>query len=76
MAQSGKILLKGALAGIVGLLLLLLLVGLVVVYTGAYNVAATDEHTSVVRWASAELCKVVVKAQRTTEVCSSVAATL
>ena len=33
------------------MLLASLVVGLAVVYTGAYNVAATEEHTSVMRWA-------------------------
>ena len=38
-------------AGIIGTLVVLGLIGLVVVYTGAYNVAATEDHTSIVRWA-------------------------
>jgi mono/diheme cytochrome c family protein len=45
--------LTGLAAGAAALLLLLAAVGLVVVYTGAYNVAATEEHTSFVRWAFA-----------------------
>ena len=38
-------------AGVVGTLVILGLVGLVVVYTGIYNVAATEEHLSLTRWA-------------------------
>lgn len=41
----------GAAAGILGLLGLLGAAGLIVVYTGAYNVAATEEHASFTRWA-------------------------
>ena len=43
--------LKGALFGVIGMLALLLLVGLLVVLTGGYNVAATDRHTAVGAWA-------------------------
>ncbi|MBL0419979.1 cytochrome c [Ramlibacter sp. AW1] len=41
----------GAAIGAVGVLALLGLAGLAVVYTGAYNVAATEEHLSLTRWA-------------------------
>jgi mono/diheme cytochrome c family protein len=41
----------GVLIGGLGVLALLGLAGLVVVYTGAYNVAATEEHLSFTRWA-------------------------
>ena len=41
----------GIVAGAVGLLMVLLLAGLAFVYTGAYNVAATEEHASITRWA-------------------------
>lgn len=41
----------GATAGILGLLVLLGAIGLVIVYRGAYNVAATEEHASFTRWA-------------------------
>lgn len=41
----------GAAAGIVGILLLLLVITLFIVYSGSYNVAATEDHTPVVRWA-------------------------
>jgi mono/diheme cytochrome c family protein len=40
----------GLAAGALCLLLLLAAVGLGVVYTGAYNVAATEEHSSLGRW--------------------------
>jgi mono/diheme cytochrome c family protein len=38
------------LAGAVTALVVLALVGLIVVYSGMYNVAATEEHSSIVRW--------------------------
>ncbi|MCT7374974.1 c-type cytochrome [Chelativorans salis] len=45
---------KGSLlviAGVAGVLVVLAVIGLVVVYTGGYNVAATEQHTSFTRWA-------------------------
>ena len=36
--------------GMVGLLLLVLVVVLTVAYSGAYNIAATEDHTPFVRW--------------------------
>ncbi|MGE3279966.1 MAG: cytochrome c [Alphaproteobacteria bacterium] len=41
----------GVVAGALGLLVLLALAALFVVYTGIYNVAATEEHASLMRWA-------------------------
>jgi len=41
----------GALIGALALLSLFAIAGLVVVYTGAYNIAATEQHTSLMRWA-------------------------
>lgn len=41
----------GGVVGIIGLVVLTAGVGLAVVYTGSYNIAATEEHTSFVRWA-------------------------
>ncbi|HEV7368443.1 cytochrome c [Arenibaculum sp.] len=41
----------GVVAGAVAVLALLGIVGLFVVYTGSYNVAATEEHASFTRWA-------------------------
>lgn len=41
----------GAVAGMAGILALLGVAGLALVYTGAYNVAATEEHASLTRWA-------------------------
>ena len=38
-------------AGVTGALVLCGLVGLAVVYTGSYNIAATEEHASLTRWA-------------------------
>lgn len=40
----------GVLAGLVGLLLLVLFVMLFTVYTGSYNIAASEDHTPFVRW--------------------------
>ncbi|MBA3595990.1 MAG: hypothetical protein H0W40_01200 [Methylibium sp.] len=37
--------------GVLGLLALFAIAGLLVVYTGAYNVAARQQHTSLRRWA-------------------------
>ena len=42
----------GVLAGAAGTIALLGAAGLTVVYAGAYDVAATEEHTSLVRWAA------------------------
>lgn len=38
-------------AGVIGTLVVFALIGLVVVYTGSYNIAATEDHTSFTRWA-------------------------
>lgn len=40
----------GIIGGIVGTVLLAVAVWLTIVYTGAYNVAASDQHGDVVRW--------------------------
>lgn len=42
---------KGALAGAIGLVVVLLAIALIVILTGGYNVAATDRHNPVVGWA-------------------------
>ena len=41
----------GGAAGALGVAVLLGIIGLIVVYSGAYNVAATEDHASFVRWA-------------------------
>ena len=41
----------GVAAGTAGLLLLVAVIGLIVIATGAYNVASTEEHSSLGRWA-------------------------
>lgn len=41
----------GIAAGALGILAVLAAIGLFVVYTGAYNIAATEEHMSFTRWA-------------------------
>lgn len=38
-------------AGVIGTFVVLAIIGLVVVYTGSYNIAATEEHVSITRWA-------------------------
>ena len=43
-------LIPGMVIGILGTILVAVAVWLVVVYTGAYNVAATDRHADIVRW--------------------------
>ena len=52
MAKAGKRmkLVAGLVAGIVGTVLVAIAVWLTVVYTGAYNVAASDRHADAVRW--------------------------
>ncbi|WP_374299573.1 hypothetical protein [Paracoccus sp. (in: a-proteobacteria)] len=40
----------GLISGIIGTILLAIIVWLIVVYTGTYNVAATDPHLDAVRW--------------------------
>lgn len=42
---------KGVVAGAFGMLLVMLLIALVVVLTGSYNVAATERHNPIVGWA-------------------------
>lgn len=49
MSKSGV--LRGVLLGSAGTLLVLAILGFVIVYTGAYNVAATAGHTAFGRWA-------------------------
>ncbi|WP_119681931.1 c-type cytochrome [Indioceanicola profundi] len=49
--KRGKPAIIGVLTGALGVLALMGLAGLFVVYTGAFNVAATEEHASVTRWA-------------------------
>lgn len=51
MAETKKPLLVGIAAGVLAALALVAVIGLVVVYSGAYNVAATEEHMSTTRWA-------------------------
>ena len=43
--------LRGVLLGVVGTLLLLIGIGLLVILTGGYNVAATDRHPALSEWA-------------------------
>jgi mono/diheme cytochrome c family protein len=49
-ARDGKLVLAFV-AGVVATFVVVAVVGLFVVYTGAYNVAASEDHTSLVRWA-------------------------
>lgn len=51
MDEQKKAVSLGLVVGVVGILVLLAVVGLTVVYTGSFNVAATEEHTSFTRWA-------------------------
>lgn len=43
--------LTGLIAGVLGVIAVAGAIGLYVVYTGAYNIAATEEHASFTRWA-------------------------
>lgn len=45
-----KTMIKGIVIGAIAVISIALVVWLAVVYTGAYNVAATDAHADVVRW--------------------------
>jgi mono/diheme cytochrome c family protein len=45
-----KPLVIGLISGIIGTILLAIIVWLIVVYTGTYNLAATDPHLDAVRW--------------------------
>ncbi|PWS38876.1 class I triheme cytochrome c [Falsiroseomonas bella] len=51
MGAGGKEAWLGAAAGALGVLAVAGAAGLLVVYSGAYNVAATEEHASFTRWA-------------------------
>ncbi|MBL0422524.1 cytochrome c [Ramlibacter sp. AW1] len=51
MDKNRKKLALGLAVGCIATLVLLGLIGLTVVYTGAYNVAATEQHMSITRWA-------------------------
>lgn len=51
MQKPRKAFALGLAAGAAAVLLLCAAIGLIVVYTGAYNVAATEEHSSLGRWA-------------------------
>lgn len=49
--HTGKGLITGFLIGIVLSLIVAALIGFGTVYSGQYNVAATDPHTTFIRWA-------------------------
>lgn len=51
MDERKKVTGPGLAAGAVGILVLLAVIGLAVVYTGRFNVAATEEHGSFTQWA-------------------------
>ena len=51
MKPSKKHLSSGIAIGVVGTLIASAVVGITIVYTGAYNVAATEDHQPLVRWA-------------------------
>jgi mono/diheme cytochrome c family protein len=50
METSSKHLVRGGLAGALAIFVLILLAGVVVAYTGAYNMAASSGHTAGMRW--------------------------
>ena len=51
MTENKESKLGGIVAGATGTLVVLLVGGIIYVYSGAYNITATEEHSSVVRWA-------------------------
>jgi mono/diheme cytochrome c family protein len=53
MSERSKAFTKGVVTGVVGLLVVAAALAVTLVYTGAYNIAATEEHLSVTRWAFA-----------------------
>lgn len=61
MERTRKRPLSAFAAGVVVTLLILLLTALFVVYTGSYNVAASEGHTPVVRWAFTRTMENAVK---------------
>lgn len=64
-ADNKKPFLVGVLAGLAGLGLVLLLSSLFVIYTGSYNIAATEDHSSFVRWAFTTTMKSSIKGRAT-----------
>lgn len=50
MQQNTRQLAFGAIMGVAGLALILVVIGLFTVYTGSYNVAATWDHPPLMRW--------------------------
>jgi hypothetical protein len=50
MKEAQRAIGLGIAGGIVGTLLAALALWLIIVYTDAYNIAATDPHTDIVRW--------------------------
>nr|CCD31945.1 Cytochrome C family protein, di-heme cytochrome C (Class I) [Methylocystis sp. SC2] len=61
--DDGKTGLGIAVVGAVLLVVFLAVVGLATVYTGAYNIAATEEHTALVRWAFATTFRNSIKSR-------------
>lgn len=50
MTKPAKAFSTGLGAGVVGVLLILLLIAVVTAYSGAYDIAAIEDHTPFVRW--------------------------
>lgn len=67
MDQKNKLLGAGGLAGILATLIILSVIGLIVVYSGAYNVAASEDHTSFGRWAASTTMKNSIEARASGE---------
>ena len=59
--MKGRISAMGVITGVFFTLAVMAIVGLVVVYTGGYNVAATDPHTPLGRWATSTTMENSVK---------------
>ncbi|MBW7851390.1 MAG: cytochrome c [Rhodospirillales bacterium] len=51
MTERSKARLIGAMAGMAALLVALAATALIMIYSGGYNVAATEDHRSITRWA-------------------------
>ena len=57
----------GAAAGVIGLIVLAGIIGLITVYSGGYNVAATEDHSAFGRWAASTTLKNSIQSRAPTD---------
>ncbi len=60
--MKGRVSALGVITGVFSTLAILAIIGLIVVYTGGYNVAATEDHTPLGRWVTSTTMENSVKA--------------